>query len=56
LILRDIKEILLLFPDTREEINHKWGGKEGPGKERGWGGVGRGEPDLVLGEGKALKL
>jgi hypothetical protein len=25
------------------------------GKWMGWGGAGRGEPDLVLGEGKGLK-
>ena len=35
----------------REESNHKWRGREGPGRESGQG-VGRGKPDLVLGEGK----
>jgi hypothetical protein len=31
-------------------------GREGPGKESGLGGVlGRGEPYLILGEGKGLK-
>jgi hypothetical protein len=37
-----------------------WGaqvGREGPGRESGLGsgGRGRGEPDLILGEGKGLK-
>jgi hypothetical protein len=42
----------------REQSNHKWGGREGLGRECGWGGGQwgvRGEPDLVLGEGKGLK-
>jgi hypothetical protein len=40
----------------REESIHKWGGREGLQRESGWwGGGGRGEPDLVLGEGKELK-
>jgi hypothetical protein len=35
----------------------KWGGREGPGRERGGVGreEGREEPDLVLGEEKELK-
>jgi hypothetical protein len=42
----------------REENNHKWGGEEGGTWEGNWleqvkGG--RGELDLVLGEGKGLK-
>ena len=43
----------------REESNHKWGGREGPGRECGWGRGAReerGELDLVLSEGKRLKL
>jgi hypothetical protein len=42
----------------REESNHELGGREGFGRERGWGlgtVVGEGEPDLVLGERKELK-
>ena len=40
----------------REESNHKWGGREGLGRDSGQGGgQGRREPDLLLGEGKGLK-
>jgi hypothetical protein len=40
-----------------EASNHKWGWREGPGRvSEGGEGVGvRGEPDLLLGEGKGLK-
>lgn len=38
-----------------ERRNHKWGGREVPGRESEWGGALRGEPNLVLGKGKGLK-